>query len=100
MRLSKIGLQAFADFINLSKVQVGGLYYYLDVSKMEARVTSKTGKNYSGNIIIPYSFDYNSQSHKVTSIGADAFMRCSGLTSVTIPNSVTSIGTDAFYYCI
>ena len=32
-------------------------------------------------------------------IGADAFMNCSGLTSITIPNCVTSIGESAFENC-
>ena len=35
----------------------------------------------------------------MTSIGYMAFYYCSGLTSVTIPNSVTSIGEKAFYGC-
>ena len=35
----------------------------------------------------------------VTSIGSNAFFDCSGLTSFTIPNSVTSIGNNAFYGC-
>lgn len=35
----------------------------------------------------------------VTSIRNYAFNNCSGLTSVTIPDSVTSIGTSAFGYC-
>ncbi len=37
--------------------------------------------------------------NSVTSIGHHAFSSCSGLTSVTIPNSVTSIGYYAFYGC-
>ena len=37
--------------------------------------------------------------NSVTSIGNYAFSTCSGLTSVTIPNSVTSIGDYAFRDC-
>ena len=37
--------------------------------------------------------------NSVTSIGNHAFRYCFGLTSVTIPNSVTSIGDEAFYDC-
>ena len=37
--------------------------------------------------------------NSVTSIGYAAFYGCSGLTSITIPNSVTSIGNNAFQYC-
>ena len=37
--------------------------------------------------------------NSVTSIGDYTFYYCSGLTSVTIGNSVTSIGDYTFYYC-
>ncbi len=37
--------------------------------------------------------------NSVTSIGSSAFSDCSGLTSVSIGNSVTSIGGSAFSYC-
>ena len=54
----------------------------------------------TGNLVIPDSVTYNGTTYQVTSIGNSAFNRCSGLTSVTIPNSVTSIGYSAFCYCL
>ncbi|MGM9835867.1 MAG: leucine-rich repeat protein [Muribaculaceae bacterium] len=54
---------------------------------------------YSGNVVIPSSVTYSGNTYYVTSIGKFAFSYCSGLTSISIPNSVTSIGDYAFYNC-
>ena len=48
---------------------------------------------------IPKSVTYQNQRYSVTSIGRNAFRGCTGLTSVTIPNSVTSIESWAFSGC-
>ena len=53
------------------------------------------GKNKYTEIVIPAEID----DVKIISIGEKAFYKCSGLTSVTIPDSVISIGDYAFYNC-
>lgn len=54
---------------------------------------------YIGEIAIPESVNYSGNTYSVTSIGEKAFGDCSGLTSVTIPESVTSIDKYAFSDC-
>jgi len=49
--------------------------------------------------VIPDKVEYNGQTYKVTSIGAQAFTECMRLTSITIHSSVTSIGRIAFDAC-
>jgi len=97
--LSTVGLQAFADWDTSKKIEVGGLYYYLDETNQQAQVTSIPYGNYTGDIKIPSSFTYNQTTFSVVSIGYRAFFGCSDLTSVTIPNSVMSIDYAAFEGC-
>ena len=54
---------------------------------------------YTGNVVIPDEVTYMNRTRNVTRIGSSAFRGCSGLTSVTIPNSVTSIDQYAFTGC-
>ena len=50
-------------------------------------------------VIIPSTVRYEGKEYSVTTIGHGAFSGCSGLTSVTIPNSVKTIYDGAFGYC-
>ena len=54
---------------------------------------------YSGAVNIPNQVSYGGNTYSVTSIDYSTFANCSGLTSVTIPNSVTTIEGSAFEGC-
>ena len=81
-------------------VEIDGIYYNLITKAKEAEVTKNPNRNYSGEVVVPKSVEYEGTTYSVTTIGELAFSNCSGLTSVTIPNSITSIGLDAFCGCI
>ncbi len=102
--------------------EVDGIYY--NITSSSTAVVTYGNIDYSGEVIIPSTVNYNGDVYSVTSIGMWAFSGCSSLTnvifgensqltsignsafrdctslaSIEIPNSVTSIEQSAFYGC-
>lgn len=90
--------------------EVNGIYY--NINDNEATVTYQYSdyydpageyygiySEYHGHMTIPSSVTYQGTTYSVTTIGAFAFQHCSGLISITIPNSVIVICDEAFSGC-
>ena len=88
-----------ANCISASAIEftVDGVRYSVNNDNTTVTVAGyPSGSKPIGDLTIPESVTYGGISYPVTSIGNKAFFFCSGLTSVTIPNSVTEIGDGAF----
>ncbi len=82
------------------EAEINGLWYELVSETKEATVIRyRNGVQYSGDIVIPESVEYEGAAYSVTAIGGGAFRSCSSMTSIAIPSSITSIGGGAFFYC-
>lgn len=97
-------LQILAFFLVCSSVAIAQTF---DVDNLRYTVTSgtnvsvgKTDTNPVGVLTIPATVVNGGTTYSVTAITSYGFQSCSGLTSVTIPNSVTNIGISGFSVCI
>ncbi|MBP1630158.1 MAG: leucine-rich repeat protein [Bacteroidetes bacterium] len=82
---------------NFSAVNSGKTIYYNFLYSNRVEVASSPF--YTGSINIPDSVAYNGNTYHVIGIAGSSFFNCSGLTSISIPNSVTYIGANAFENC-
>ena len=94
---------ASAHNIAVANIDGKTIYYNYNSDGSSVSVTyqgtyySSYSNEYTGTVVIPETITYSGKTYSVTGIRSEAFRGCSGLTSVTIPNSVTSIGSYAFY---
>jgi hypothetical protein len=58
--------------------------------------SSNTLIEYTGDVTVPKNVAYGGTTYAITSVDAEAFSGCQGLTSVTLPEGVTYIGHHAF----
>ncbi len=98
MLMCMVGTSASANNIEMANADGKTICYIMEL-QWKSWTFIVTRYEYSGDITIPESVTYNGKTYKVTGIDNYAFSDCTGLTSITIPNSVTSIGYDAFSGC-
>ena len=103
--MSMVGVSTFAHDIEVANSDGVTIYYTWQNNQTELAVSYQGSSyrynynRYTGTVVIPSTVTYNGNSYPVTIIDNQAFADCSGLTSVTIPNSVTTIGMSAFEDC-
>ena len=66
---------------------------------VEVTYTNSKGGSYSGDIVVPAQVSNEGVAYAVTTIGEKAFYKCTGLTSIVLPEGLTSINKDAFNGC-
>lgn len=86
--------------VDAQEFSVGKLRYWVNDDGASVGIRGVVrGETLSGDLMIPSSVNYMGQDYIVNTISTAAFINCTELTSVTIPNTVITIMTNAFYGC-
>ncbi len=92
--------EGWKNFVNIEGKNydclANGVFYNLSGSQAIVTYRDKTGADYSGDVVIPETIEHNGKTYDVTCIGDSAFYNCTGLNSISLPNSVARIGRNAF----
>ena len=78
---------------------IDGIYYRIDGNQAIVTYRDQNYNSYSGDVVIPESFEHDGVTYQVTGIGDHAFEGSTGVSSIIIPNSVGQIGGYAFKGC-
>ena len=110
--VTSIGDSAFYNCSGMTSIDIpnsvtsigsSAFYYCSGLSSVIINSNAILSKTYSSESSLKNIFGKQVKEYQigngVKKIGNYAFYGCSGLTSVTIPNSVTSIGESAFWDC-
>ena len=84
-----------STFTALTEEGVEMEYRVISASEKTCEVSRLTDYRTEGEITIPSEVN----SFQVTAIGESAFVKCSNITSVKVPNTITKIGSLAFAGC-
>ncbi|MBQ0069833.1 MAG: leucine-rich repeat protein [Bacteroidales bacterium] len=97
-----------APLASAASITVDGINY--STSKLNATVAKYTIKKatattpadtafYTGDIIIPETFEYGGETYTVVATAANSFLDCKDMTSLVLPATCINIGRNSFKGC-
>ena len=92
-RVVRLGLAGAMLAMLAWPLVVQGRFNYVTNADTTITITGYTGEG--GDVTIPGT----TNGRTVVSIGTNAFLKCTSLTTITIPGSITNIGKLAFHGC-